>query len=152
VVGVDRPVPQDRYLDQLESRLNVLRAEPRGVLALSAETLSADADLGEIGVRRLLSLLRRVAAGYGQQFVFEPAGPVLSRSVRRRFEALLDLLLSRGALAGAGPDEAYRVTVAGSEDRLVVDLEVAPSVPLRFLSVRLVSTRDGGVALTEVEP
>jgi hypothetical protein len=147
VVGVSQPTPAARDLDQLLARVNVLRARPRGVLAASSQTLSLDPDLGEIAVRRVLSLLRRIAARYGPEFVFETDDDVLHRHIRRRFEELLDGLLKRGALAGANPAEAYQVLVDSSARGVVVQLRVAPSLPLRFLSVVLVGAGDGSVAV-----
>src|SRR5258706_266740 len=79
---------------------NLLLERPRGRLALSAYKLSRDPDLSRIAVRRLLSLLRRLALRDGPTFVFESNDAVLRRQVRRQFEAVLAQLLTAGAFAG----------------------------------------------------
>jgi hypothetical protein len=131
-----------------EQPVNRVRAEARGLMAMSADTLTADPDLVPVNVRRLLILLRRVALSIGNAFVFEPNGPKLARMVQRRFTSLLDGLYQQGAFAGASASQAYRVVTDASVNppasvdlgRFVVELQVAPSWPLSFLTVRLVQT------------
>jgi len=138
-----------------DAQVNVVRQEPRGFLWLGADTLSPDADVRPIGVRRLLSLLRRVALLEGAGYVFEPNDAMLRRAVQRGFEAMLGRLYGLGAFTGATEDEAFRV-VAGSPPntpqsvdagRLIVELKVAPSHPLAFLTVRLVQAGDGSLTV-----
>jgi phage tail sheath protein FI len=77
--------------------------------------------------------------------VFEPLGPTLRRAVQRGFELLLTDMFRRGAFAGASVAQSFRVvtdnTVNTPRDaaagRFIVELRVAPSVPLSFLTVRL---------------
>jgi phage tail sheath protein FI len=124
-----------------------------GVVALSADTLCDDAELRPVPVRRLLHLLRRLAAREGQQYAFEPNGEGLQGAARRGFEGVLADLFAAGALAGRRPEQAFRVAVSAPAGRdgaqLVVELRVAPSLPLRFLTVRLVRAADGRL---QVEP
>jgi phage tail sheath protein FI len=131
-----------------DAAVNLLRQEARGFLCLSASTLSGG-DLQPIGVRRLLSLLRRVALAHGPTYVFEPDDEGLRRRVAHSFETLLGRMFSLGAFAGRVPEEAFQVIVhpvtaqrPPGSGRLVVELRVAPSHPLRFLSVRLVQAGD----------
>ena len=102
-------------------------------------------------VRRLLALLRRLALLHGADYVFEPNDAAFRRRIERGFEAILGLLFERGAFAGAprrrgatGSRSATRRTRPQSVDagRLIVELQVAPSVPLEFLTVRLVRSGD----------
>jgi phage tail sheath protein FI len=131
-----------------DGRVNTARQEPAGFLWLSADTLSDDPDLRQVSVRRLLSLLRRVALRHGPTYVFEANDEALRRRLRRGFEALLTDLLGRGAFAGTTPEESFQVVTAApaatpravEEGRLVVELKVAPSIPMRFLTVRLVNS------------
>ncbi|MFD8778389.1 hypothetical protein [Streptomyces sp. NPDC059916] len=140
------------------AHVNALRSTARGVVCLGADTLSADTDLGELTVRRLLSLLRRVMLQTGQRYVMEPAGPQLRRTLRRGCEAALTLLLRRGAFAGTSPRDCYRIsvrdrdarTLSGDEASVVVEIAVAPTVPLRFLTVRLVQFPDRSLTLEGV--
>jgi phage tail sheath protein FI len=103
-------------------------------------------------VRRLLSLLRRLALKLGATYVFEPHSLVFQRSVKRGFEALLNLMFTRGAFAGDTPATSYQVVVDESlntsqsmeQGRFIVELRVAPSLPLRFLTIRLMQGGDRG--------
>lgn len=145
VVALTPPFQRARWLAVQEAQINLIRSEPSGVVALSADTLAADPDLIPISVRRLLSLLRRLALRLGAALVFEPNDDSFRRMVRRTLEAALGELFTRGAFAGRTPDSAYRVvTRATPQDtdagRLIVDLMVAPSQPLVFLTVRLVQS------------
>jgi hypothetical protein len=137
----------ERFAD---AQVNLLRDEPRGILAQSADTLARDADLTAIHVRRLLVLLRRIALRVGPGYVFEPNGAVFQRLVQRGFEAALDDLFARGAFAGAERAGAYQLAVdanpnVADQGRFVVEIKVAPSRPLSFLTVRLVQSGDLGV-------
>jgi hypothetical protein len=128
-----------------DAQVNLVRNDPRGFLALSADTLSLDIDLRPINVRRLLILLRRLALRRGTSYVFEPSGPELRRAVQRGFDTLLGDLFRRGAFAGATAAQSFRVvtddTINTPADyeagRLVVELRVAPAVPMRFISIQL---------------
>jgi phage tail sheath protein FI len=62
-------------------------------------------------------------------------------------------LFARGAFAGRTPEAAYQVILRGSaqdvdQGRLLVDLKVAPAVPMTFLTVRLVQV-DGRTSVAE---
>ena len=145
VVALGTRVPaSDRQVLQ-DAQVNLLRDDPRGFLALSADTLAHEDALLPINVRRLLILLRRLALRRGTGYVFEPNGPMLRRAIQRGFDLLLGELYVRGAFAGATPAQAFRVvtdeginTPVGVEaGRLFVELRVAPSLPMRFIAVRL---------------
>jgi hypothetical protein len=137
------------------AHVNTLRQEARGFLWLSAATLSDDLDIDEIGVRRLLSLLRRLCLRTGPTYVFEPNSDAFRSRIRRVFEAILSDLLARGAFAGTTPADSFRVdtldppnTAATAEaGQLIVELKVAPSLPMRFLTVRLVNSGDQGITV-----
>jgi hypothetical protein len=140
-----------------EAQVNLIRREPRGFLALAADTLSDDPDLRPVGVRRLLILLRRAALRLGATYVFEPHSDAFRRLVRRGFEGMLGEMFQRGAFAGATPSTSFRVNT-GSElntpqltdnGRFIVELKVAPSLPLTFLTLRLVQSGDRGLATEE---
>ena len=146
-----------------ESRLasagiNLIHQDPRGFLALGADTLNRDADLRPISVRRLLILLRRLALREGASYVFEPSSDDFRRLVSRRFEDLLGDLFTRGALAGRAREEAFRVIADESLNppqsldagRFILELRVAPARPLAFLTVRLVQTGPDVLAIQEV--
>lgn len=145
IVALAPAMHETRRLVLQQAQLNLLRQDARGFLVLSADTLSLDPDLRPINVRRLLSLLRRVALQRGQLYVFEPLSDLFRRSVQRGFEQLLNELFRRGAFAGNSPAQAFRVEVGLPPNnvhdldngRFFVELKVAPSQPLAFLTVRL---------------
>jgi len=120
--------------------------------------LSSDEDLQQINVRRLLQLLRRLALRHGETYAFEPNGEALRRAAQRGFEAVLGSLFRLGAFAGGRPDEGFRVVVGDPPNtprsvdagRLIVELRVAPSRPLAFLTVRLVRAGDGTIRVETV--
>ena len=89
--------------------------------------------------------------------MFEPGDARLRRRIQRGFEAVLRDLFSRGAFRGATAGEAFAV-VTGSppntaqsveQGQLIVELRVAPSLPMRFLTVRLLQGAAGGVQVQE---
>jgi hypothetical protein len=156
-VALTPPLAADRLPGLKDAAVNIIRQDPRGFLVLGADTLSDDPDLVPIGVRRLLILLRRAALRLGSVYVFEPNDPAFRRAVERGFEAMLGQMYLRGAFAGQKPEDAFQVvtdatlnTPAGVDaGRFVVELKVAPSLPLTFLTVRLVQNGDRSL-VTEV--
>jgi hypothetical protein len=150
-LAVEPELAPERRADLLAAQVNVLERTPRGFLTQGADTLSRDPELRPVNVRRLLQLLRRLALRHGETYAFEPNGEALRRAAQRGFEAILGALFRLGAFSGARPDEAFRVvtgsppnTAAGVDaGRFVVELKVAPSQPLTFLTIRLVRAGDG---------
>ncbi|HYY98787.1 MAG TPA: hypothetical protein VE642_09365, partial [Pyrinomonadaceae bacterium] len=106
---------------------------------------------------RLLALLRRLALRLGATYVFEPHDDSFRRLVRRGFEGMLGEMFARGAFAGATPAESFRVVTDSTLNtnqmadlgRFIVELKVAPSLPLNFLTIRLVQSGDRGLATEE---
>lgn len=137
--------------------INVVAARPGGALVTTADTLTSIDALRPLSVRRLLLLLRRLALREGSLNLFEPNDTDLRRILRTRFEALLTGMFRSGAFAGRTPDEAFRVATGAGVDppdatstgRVGIDLAVAPSRPLEFITVRLVRTGAGGLVAEE---
>jgi hypothetical protein len=148
VFGLATSFGRESFPEFQDNLINLVRQEPTGFLVLDSDTLSDDADLRPINVRRLLSLLRRLALKHGAEYVFEPNDERFRRQVQRGFTSLLDLMFARGAFAGATPATSYQVAVSESvnnfqsveQGRFIVELRVAPSLPLKFVTVRLVQT------------
>jgi hypothetical protein len=157
VVALEPPIDPARRLDLQEAHINLVRQEPRGFVVLDAETLSDDPDLRQTNVRRLLILLRRQALRLGANYVFEPNDAAFRRRVDRGFTEMLDGMFERGAFAGATPASAYQVVTDDSlntpqsvdQGRFIVELRVAPSLPMTFLTIRLIQTSERSLA-TEV--
>jgi hypothetical protein len=139
-----------RRLDLQTAQVNLVRQEPHGFVTLSADTLSTDDSLRPINVRRLLILLRRLALRLGASYVFEPNNNSFRRMVRRGFESVLETLFLRGAFAGDSRDSSFQVVVTMSPadvdaGRFIVEMRVAPSLPLTFMTIRLIQTGDRGL-------
>ena len=157
VVALDPAFSSRSWSRLLAVRINLLRPDPRGFLALSADTLGADEETRPINVRRLLSLLRRLALREGTDLVFAPYDAAFPLRVWERFDRLLTGLYLRGAFAGAIAGEGFRVVVdrsvnppeAVDQGRFVAELRVAPSRPLAFINVRLVQTAQSPLAVEE---
>jgi hypothetical protein len=158
VVALSPQLAPERRLELLQAQVNGVEQTPRGFMALSADTLATDPEVRPINVRRLLQLLRRLALRHGETYAFEPNGDPLWRATRRGFEGVLGVLFRLGAFAGTRPDEGFRVVVGDPPNtpqsidagRLIVQLQVAPSRPLAFLTVRLVRAGDGTVRVETV--
>jgi hypothetical protein len=150
VVSLIPSILSEHRLSLLEAQINLIQQEPRGFLSLSADTLSDDKDLRPINVRRLLILLRRMALRLGATYVFEPHSDSFRRLVQRGFNAMLDQMFVRGAFGGSTPKTSYQVVTDESlntpqsieQGRFIVELRVAPSLPMTFLTVRLVQSGD----------
>lgn len=157
VLGLAKEFERTRFLDFQDNLVNLVRQEPRGFTVLDSDTLSDDPDLRSINVRRLLSLLRRLALKHGAEYVFEPHDGRFRRQVERGFTGLLDVMFSRGAFAGATPATSYQVVVSetlnnlqsAEQGRFIVELRVAPSLPLKFVTVRLINAA-GRSNVTEI--
>jgi hypothetical protein len=152
-----QPALGDGVLGLLEGRVNPIWQQPRGFSAVDALTLHPGDELGQLHVRRLMILLRRLVTREGPAMVFRPNDDSLRRLVQREFERILGDLFVRGAFAGETHDEGYRVVADATVNtpqsidlgRCLVELQVAPSQPLSFLTVRLV--QEGGTLLAVQE-
>ena len=152
------PDLEDVAVQLLAARVNPIVQQPQGFVAMDAVTLHPGDEFGELHVRRLLILLRRLALREGAAYVFRNNDDALRRLVERQFEQVLGDLFVRGAFAGQRHEEGYIVvadetvnTPPGRDaGRFVVELRVAPSHPLMFLTVRLV--QEGGAWQATEEP
>lgn len=156
VVALTPSIDPSEWQALQDAAVNLIRDDARGFLTLSADTLSLDAEVRPINVRRLLILLRRLALRRGVSYVFEPNSPALRRAVQRGFNLLLTDLFNRGAFAGRTAEQSFRVVTDGTINsardqdagRFFVELRVAPSLPMRFLSVLLTQSGER-LAVTE---
>ncbi len=150
IVALAPPISRERRLEIQNAGINLVRQEPRGFIVLDSDTLSDSDDFRPINVRRLLILLRRQALRLGATYVFEPHSPAFRRLVERGFTGMLDAMFVRGAFAGSSPATAYQVVADESlntsqsvdQGRFMIELRVAPSLPLTFLTIRFIQTGD----------
>ena len=148
VIALHRQIPASRWLELLDLKINIVRQHPHGFVVMSADTLATEEDVRPINVRRLLILLRRAAMRLGWTYVFEPNNDAFRRMVQRGFEVMLGDMFERGAFAGSTAAAAFQVVAGGplnrqaslDQGRLIVELRVAPSRPMAFLTMRLVQT------------
>jgi hypothetical protein len=140
-----------------ENQVNLIAQQPEGFLIMGQDTLiTIEADLVPLNVRRLLILIRRLALREGVRYVFRNITPTFLRQVTRQFNQWMQQMLSLGAFAGLSAQDSYRVIADASvntpdsmdQGRFIVELQVAPSVPMRFLTVQLVQS-GGQLTLSE---
>ena len=151
VVGVAPRFDPAARLALQEARVNAMIPTGRGFAAGDAMTLSDEPEWSQLGVRRLMTMLRLVALRRGEPLVFEPNGDTVRRALEREFSQMLGDFQRRGAFAGGG--QGWRLAIATTNadrdaGRLVAEIGVAPSQPLRFLTFRLVQQ---GARLTLAE-
>jgi hypothetical protein len=158
VVALQPPLPTNAFTTFDANQINLIAQEPEGFLITSQDTLiTVEPDLEPLNVRRLLILIRRLALREGVRYVFENISPTFQRQVTRQFEEWMQHMLTRGAFAGLSAQDSYRVIAdktVNTQDsidqgRFIVRLQVAPSVPMRFLTVQLVQI-GGQLSLTEI--
>jgi hypothetical protein len=139
------------------NQINLIAQEPEGFLIMGQDTLiTVEADLEPLNVRRLLILIRRLVLREGTRYVFQNISPTFQRQVARQFEYWMQQLLARGAFAGLSAQDSYQVIADQTvnppdsidQGRFIVQLLVAPSVPMRFLTVQLTQS-DGQLSLLE---
>ncbi|AEJ00869.1 hypothetical protein Nit79A3_1006 [Nitrosomonas sp. Is79A3] len=148
VSALTPPIEPNVWQALQDAQINLVQADARGFLTLAADTLADEPELRPINVRRLLILLRRLALRRGTSYVFEPNDDILRRAVERGFNLMLVDLFRRGAFAGATEEQSFQVVAGESINRAIdreagrffVELRVAPALPLRFLTVRLVQS------------
>ena len=139
------------------NQINLIAQQPGGFFILGQDTLvTSETDLEPLNVRRLLILIRRLALREGVRYVFQNISPSLQRQVNRQFEQWMQQMLTRGAFAGLSAADSFRVIADQSvntqdsigQGRFIVQLQVAPSVPMRFLTIQLMQS-GGQLTLSE---
>ena len=145
VVGLTPALAKADEISLFNAHDNLLVHQPGAFVGLSAHTLSTDPSLLQLSVRRLLILLRKIALQRGMRYVFETNTDRFRRMVRRSFERLLSTLTQLGAIV------SFQVVTSGgvntpddiANGRLIVQLLVAPTDPVEFITVTLVRAGEG---------
>lgn len=148
----------DDEISLYNAGINLVQDQARDFVLWGANTQTLDPEFMALNVRRLMILLRRVALIEGQSYVFAPHSPAFRRRVKQIFERRLSLLFERGAFAGRDPLQAYQVVIDETlntqasieQGRLIIELRVAPSRPITFITVRLIQTASGLLTVQEV--
>jgi Bacteriophage tail sheath protein len=143
IVDLDA-LDQATTLALFDRGFNPIRRRPAGFAATSAHTVSPDRTLLQLSVRRLLILVRKLALREGARLVFEPDDERFRAQVAATFTRALERLRTAGALA------AYQVVVeplatrpAADEGKVRVDLKLAPTSPVEFVTVTLLRAGEG---------
>ncbi|MFC4260985.1 phage tail sheath family protein [Marinobacter lacisalsi] len=131
--------------------INVLRLlAGRGIHPFGARSLASAPAWRFINVRRLVNALEQTLEQQLQWAVFEPNSVALREAVRFTLLNLLNRLWRQGALAGESADQAFSVKVDTDNNparlrdlgRFLAEIQVAPSVPFEFITLRLGRTLD----------
>lgn len=123
---------------------NPIRRTPAGFVAVSAHTVSSDPSLLQLSVRRLLIWVRLLALREGDRLVFEVDDERLRARVRAVFRRHLERLRVAGALVAYEVDvEPLTDRSASLEGRMRIELRLAPSSPIEFVTVTLVRSGEG---------
>lgn len=133
--------------------INCIRSFPgRGIRVWGARTLSSDPAWRYLNVRRLFNYLEESVYLGSQWVVFEPNDERLWSMVRRNISAFLNNEWRKGALFGAGPDEAFYVKCDAETNppesidagQVVCEIGVAPVKPAEFVVFRIAQESLGG--------
>lgn len=138
-----------REQDILNPRnVNVIRdfrADRRGIRVFGARTMSSDATLRYVNVRRLLLYIEESIDEGTQWVVFEPNDEPLWARVRQSVRNFLLLTWRSGALQGLKEEEAFfvrcdRTTMTQADidaGRLICQIGVAPVKPAEYVIFRI---------------
>ncbi|SNY37781.1 phage tail sheath subtilisin-like domain-containing protein [Paractinoplanes atraurantiacus] len=156
-VDLDAGYPEPQQVRLFEAGVNLVRCvRGRGLVVWGGRTLAADPNRRFIAHRRLLHLLVRAIRRVTSPLVFDVNTPELRLTLVRALTSVLLETFRTGALAGARPDQAFRIVCDETNNppeqdpgRLVCAIEVAPAVPMEFIELRLVLGQDRGLEVIE---
>jgi hypothetical protein len=131
--------------------INCVRVLPgRGIRIYGARTLGSEGALRYINARRILLSIEKTIVATTQWAVFEPNDHVLRQALSISLNTYLALLWRQGALVGASADAAFRVRCDEENNpptirdagQLIVDIDVALTIPYEFIHFRLGRTEE----------
>lgn len=152
-VDLDIEYPEPQQVRLFEADVNLVRCmRGRGLVVWGGRTLSH----GFVAHRRLLHLLVRAIRRVAGPLVFDVNSPELRLTLVRTLTSVLLETFRTGALAGARPEQAFRVVCDDSNNppsqdpgQVVCEIDVAPAVPMEFIRLRLVLGQDRGLEVIE---
>jgi phage tail sheath protein FI len=136
----------DEHARHNDNGINVLRAPCDGGLrVLGARTLGYEPVWKFLNVRRLLIFIERSMLELLSWCVHEPNNHETRAKARLCVTAFLLELLQNGAFAGATPDESFGVRCDESNNppelrdsgALLIEILVAPTIPMEFIVLRI---------------
>ncbi|CAL9604222.1 phage tail sheath family protein [Streptomyces sp. enrichment culture] len=154
-LAAELPGPQQARL--FDAGIDLVRCtRGRGLVVWGGRTLSPDPRHRHIAHRRLTHLLVRAIRRTAGPLVFDVNSPELRLTLVRAITSVLLSAFRAGALAGARPEQAFRVVCDDSNNppgqdpgQLVCEIEFAPAAPVEFIRLRLVLGQDRGLEVIE---
>ncbi|MFI9455224.1 phage tail sheath C-terminal domain-containing protein [Amycolatopsis sp. NPDC052450] len=149
--------PEPQLVRLFEANVDLVRClRGRGLVVWGGRTLSGDPRRRYIAHRRVLHLLVRAIRRVASPLVFDVNSPELRLTLVRSLTSVLLETFRSGALAGARPEQAFRVVCDETNNppeqdpgQVVCEIEVAPAVPMEFIRLRLVLGQDRGLEVVE---
>ncbi|RBQ14996.1 phage tail protein [Spongiactinospora rosea] len=156
-VDLDVEYPEPQQVRLFEENVDLVRCmRGRGLVVWGGRTLAADPRRRYVAHRRLVHLLVRSIRRVAGPLVFDVNTPELRLTLVRAITSVLLETFRTGALAGARPEQAFRVVCDDTNNPpeqdpglLVCEVEVAPAVPMEFVRLRLVLGQDRGLEVIE---
>ena len=138
--------------------INPVRCFPgRGLQVWGGRTLAREVSGRFVAHRRLIHRLVRAIRRVAEPLVFDTNGPELWLALTRAITTVLLEAFRAGALKGSLPDEAFRVRCDDKtttftdqdEGRVFCEIDVAPAVPMEFISIRIALSAEGKLEVFE---
>jgi phage tail sheath protein FI len=141
----------------VSKQVNLLRCRVGGGLEIWGSRTLDTGDGRHIAHRRLVHRIVRAVRRVAEPLVFDTNGPVLWFMVTRAISSVLLEAFRAGALQGETPDQAYRVRCDESINTqdlidaglVVCEIELAPAVPMEFITLRLTLGAQGLLEVVE---
>lgn len=151
MVGLEPFLSRDDWSALFNAQVNLVRPQPGRFTLLSAHTLSLDRQTAQLNVRRLLIYLRKLALQRGQSYVFEANNSAFRQRVQLSFERSLSALAGLGALAAYEVVTGDEINTPNDYDngRFIIALKVAPTLPIEFITIRLLRSGEGLLEIVE---
>jgi hypothetical protein len=157
-LDLSTPLDSDGQAALYAGGINLLTcSQGRGLLVWGGRVLGKDSPGGFIAHRRLIHLLVRAIRRVAEPLVFDTNGPELWLSLVRGITTVLLSAWRAGALRGDQPGQAFRVTCDATtnppdqvdEGMVVCVIQVAPAVPMEFITLRVAVSADGQLEVFE---
>jgi phage tail sheath protein FI len=156
-VDVATPLPPDLQATAYGLGVNLLRPRVGGGLEIWGARTMDRYDGRFLAHRRLVHRIVRAARRVTEPLVFDVNDELLRFSVARAINGVLMEAFRTGALKGAAPEEAYRVRCDETTNppesvdagEVVCEIDVAPAVPMEFITLRLTLGPQGLLEVVE---
>ena len=150
--GIERQVTKVEQ-DGLNNRgVNAIRRfANHGTVVWGARTMSSDASLRYVPIRRFLNMVENSIDNATWWAVFEPNDPGLWRKIERNLRGFLRILWREGALFGDTEEQAFRVkcdaetntTETIEAGQIITEVKLATITPAEFVIFRITQTPAG---------